>query len=354
MADESRHYGGVGEFNGSLTGPGVNPDVWIATKLLRFARAHDPFGPVCTKKKVPKNRSETAQWARIVPDTIADDPAEITEGVNPDWQGTSYETVSKTFEERVEIYSVTSRARTLSPLDHVANSITQLRDKVLRIRTAVKWNEFIAGSNVQYNDASYSNRNEVDGPIVLPAIQEATRTLERNKAKVYREVDNGGVNNGTVGLEPTYIGLSHTDLHPDFRELPGWIKTAEYGGKGPMHPLEKGTIEMVRVLLSPELSPIADSGASVGSTNMKSTSGSNIDVYPFLICGQDALGSADLMGKGEKGYGGVSVNTISGGDHSDPAGLNTLVVAHWWDADVILNDAWVVRVEVGATDDLGA
>ena len=354
MADQARHYDGVSTFSGSQTGPGNRTNVIAAKELLRFARAHDIFTPVCAKKKVPKNVAETARWRRIVPDTVASNPTEITEGVNPDWQGITYEDVSKTFEERVEIYAVTSRARTLGEDDHVANSITQLKDKVLRIRTAVAWNEYIAGTNVQYNDASHSARTDVDGPVTGAALQEAVRKLHAEKADVFREVDNGGLNNGTVGLEPTYAALTSTDLLPDFRAIEGFTTPNQYGGSEAMSPLERGAVENIRVLMSPELTPIANAGAAVGSTNMKSTGGSNIDVYLILICGRDALGQADLMGEGQGGYGNVKINTISKGDHSDPAGLNTLVVAHWWDAPVILNDAWVRRLEVGATDDLGA
>lgn len=354
MADNARHYDGVGQFSGSIKAPGNRTNVVAAKELLRFARAHDPFTQVCSNKKVPANTAETAKWRRIVPDAVAASPTEITEGVNPDWQGITYEDVSRTFEERVEIYAVTSRARTLGEDDHVANSITQLKDKVLRIRTAVSWSEFIAGTNVIYNDSAHSARTDVDGPITLPLVQEAVRSLHSEKADVFREVDNGGINNGTVGLEPTYVALCHTDLLPDCRDMAGWTTIAEYGGNKPMHALERGAVENVRFLMSPELTSVQNAGAVVGTTNMKSTGGSTIDVYPVIICGRDALGQADLMGKGKSGYGGVKVNTIEGGDHADPAGLNTLVVAHWWDAPVILNDAWLTRIEVGATDDLGA
>jgi len=41
-------------------------------------------------------------------------------------------------------------------------------------------------------------------------------------------------------------------------------------------------------------------------------------------------------------------------DKADPANLNVLAVAHWWDLQLILNDTWIVRLEVGVTDDLTA
>lgn len=351
MSDQARHYGGVATFGGSPAAPGNRTNVYAAKELLKFARAHDPFAPVTKKLRVPTNVSETAKWRRIVPDLATD--SAITEGVNPDWQGISYEDVEATFEERVEIYAVTSRARYLSEDDHVSNTVFQLRDKVLRIRTAVMWAVFRAGTNVIYNDPTHTARNEVDGPVSLGILQEAVRGLHRNKADVFREVDNGGVNSGTVPVEPTYIGLSHTDILPDLRRVEGWTTTAEYGGNKQVHTLERGSVENTRFLLSPELGPFEDSGAAVGSTNMKA-SGDDIDVYPILICGREALGCADLMGKGKMGYGGVKVNIVDGADKADPANLNVLAVAHWFDADVILNDAWLVRLEVGATDNLSA
>lgn len=356
MADFSRHYGGVGELGGAPpTGPGNRTNVFASQELLEFARAHEIWTPVCKKLRVPMNTAETGSWRRIaVLPLESTDLDEITEGVNPEWQSIDYEDVEKTFEERVEIYAVTSRARTLSEDDHVANSIEYLKDKVLRIRTAVKWNVFLAGSAVLYNNPSHTTRAEVDGPVTIGILEEAIRILQANKAKVFHEVDHGGINQGTVPLEPTYLSTSHTDIQPDLRKVDDYVTVAQYGGRKQIHDLERGAVENLRFLLSPELTPFADAGAAVGTTNMKSTTGTNIDVYPILIFGQEAVGSADLIGKGKDGYGGVNVNIVSGPDKYDPADLNHLAVAHWWDCDLILNDSWMLRVEVGATDDLTA
>ena len=352
MADTSRHYAGSNTFGGSATGPGNRTNVVAIAELLERARADDIFTPVVDLKPVPANKAETASWRRIVNDAVA--TTEITEGVNPDWQSISYEDVTGTFEERVEIYAVTSRARTLSEDDHIANTVDQLKDKMLRIRNAVAWSKFLAGTTVLYNNTAHAARSDVDGPVTLGILQEAIRILNDAKGEFYTEVDDGGLNNGTVPVEPSYIALCHTNLLPDIRKINGFVTCAEYGSAKPISKHEKGAIESLRFLMSPELTPFADSGALVGATNMKSTTGTNIDVYPILICAKQALGAADLKGVGNSGWGGVNVEILDGADKADPANLNALVVGHWWDLQLILNDSWVIRLEVGATADLTA
>lgn len=352
MADTGRHYAGASEYGGVAVGPGNRTNVAAIAELLERARGDDIFVPVVDMKPVPENKAETASWRRMVNDAVS--TAEITEGVNPDWQSVSYEDVTGTFEERVEIYAVTSRAKRLSEDDHVKNSVDQLKDKVLRIRNAVGWSKWIAGSTVLYNDPAHSGRSDVDGPITLGIIQEATRLLDDAKAMHFTEVDDGGMFNGTVPIEPAYIGLGHTNVLPDLRRVPGFVTPAEYGSAEVISKFERGNTEQVRWLLSPECTPVINSGAAVGATNMKSTGGTNIDVYPLLICGKHALGCADLKGDSDDGWGAVSVNILDKPDKADPGNLNCLAVAHWFDLQLILNDTWVVRVEVGATADLTA
>lgn len=350
MADFSRHYAGSGELGTTPTGPGNRTNVVAVKQLLERARADDIFTPALDLKPVPRNKAETASWRRIVNDPVGD-LTEIVEGINPDWQSISYEDVEGTFEERVEIYAVTSRAQTLSEDDHIANSVDQLKDKVLRIRNAVGWSKWIAGSTVLYNDPAHASRGEVDGVATLGILQEATRILQEAKGDFFTEIDDGGLNNGTVPIEPSYIGLGHTDLHPDLRRVDGWVTPAEYGSAKAISKHEKGNVENTRFLLSPELTPFLGEGATATGLNLKATTG-NVDVYPLLICAKHALGAADLKGTGQKGWGNITCNVLNSPDHADPAGLNALVVAHWWDLQLILNDEWVVRLEVGASDDL--
>lgn len=350
MADTARHYAGSSTYGGSATGPGNRTNTVAIAELLERARADDIFVPVVDMKPVPENKAETVTWRRMVNDAVS--TSTITEGVNPDWQSISYEDVSGTFEERVEIYAVTSRARRLSEDDHVKNSVDQLKDKVLRIRNAVGWSKWTAGTTVLYNDPAHSARTDVNGPITLGILQEAIRLLDDAKGEYFTEVDDGGLFNGTVPLEPAYMALSHTNILPDLRRVPGWTTCAEYGSAKPVSKHEKGAVENTRFLLSPELTPFADAGAAVSGLNLKSTSGTDADVYPILVCAKHALGCGDLKGDSDDGWGGVDVQILDKADKSDAANLNTLAVAHWWDLQLILNDTWVVRIEVAATADL--
>jgi len=354
MADLGRHYDGSNNYTGgTATGPGNRTNVYAVKEFLERARPHDIFIPAADMKPVPMYKNETVSWRRVVNDAVS--TTEITEGVNPDWQSISYEDVTGTFEERVEIYAVTSRARDLSEDDHRKANVDQLKDKVMRIRTAVAWSKWLAGTSVVYNDPSHSARTSVNGPVSLGILQEAIRLLDDAKGITFTEVDNGGMENGTVGLEPAYIAFCHTNLLPDVRRIDGFTKVSEYGGSDPISKFERGSIEHLRFLMSPELTAFAGGGATATGLNLKATdvSGTDkVDVYPILITAKNALGCADLKGSGSKGWGGVDVKILDGADKADPAGLNDLFVAHWYDLHVILNDNWLVRLEVGATSDL--
>ena len=71
---------------------------------------------------------------------------------------------------------------------------------------------------------------------------------------------------------------------------------AEYGSRKPVHEMEVGSTERYRFIVSPELAAYADSGAAVGSSGLYSTTGSNVDVYPVIVCAEDAWGQVALRG----------------------------------------------------------
>ena len=61
-----------------------------------------------------------------------------------------------------------------------------------------------------------------------------------------------------------------------------------------MSPYELGSVENYRFITSPELAPYADAGADIGSTGLMGTT--KVDVYPFIVVGEDAWGQLSLRG----------------------------------------------------------
>src|SRR3989337_2276364 len=120
-----------------------------------------------------------------------------------------------------------------------------------------------------------------------------------------------------------------------------------YGQRKPIHPLELGSVERYRFILSPLLAPIIDSGAALGSTGLESTGNSLIDVYPFIVVAEDAWG--DVAVRGMRSF---KINHLPHNqpDKSDPGGQRGYLHASFWSAMFMQNDGWAAVIEAGVTD----
>jgi len=296
---------------------------------------------------VPMNKNETVSWLRAVtPDPRVE---EVAEGVNPAARVLVYEQVTKTFEEYAEVFAVTSRQAELGEYDVLAHSKDRAVDLMRRTREKNGWFEYRAGTAVTYNSSAHTDRNQVNGPLTNGRLKVVVRSLNDNRAEYIREMTKGSVNQATVPVEPAYVALGHTDLKADIRNIPGFIAAPKVGGIKDYLPQLFGYVDDIAFVLSPEFSPFAGEGAAVGSTGMKSVGGVNIDVYPILIYGKEAMGKCSLRGA-DKGLGAVTMEVLDKADKSDPTNQRRLVSLRWWDAPVILNQNWLYRIEVGVTE----
>ena len=351
MPTQTRQYGGVGDYGAAPTGPGNRTNVYAELDLLERARPQLVLDLACDKKNIPANKAETIAFRRAV--NVDAHTDQVTEGVNPASRGLAYEDVSGTLGEYAEIFEITSRMRELGEDNAIRDSSDVLADLVANIKEAVGWAAFITGTNVIWS-GGVAARNLVLTPISLGDLQEAVRSLMAAKGMRFTTVDHGGLNEGTFPIEAAFYTYAHTDQHPDIRMLPGFTTTAQYGAKKIVSEYEFGAIENMRILSTPQLTPIPDAGAALAGANVKSTTGAVADVYIMLVCGKHALGAVDLKGAGKAGYGGVKINVLSGATKSDPTDQRSYVACRWWDLKLILNDEWVVRLEAACTDDLSA
>ena len=87
--------------------------------------------------------------------------------------------------------------------------------------------------------------------------------------------------------------------------------------------------------------------ARVGSTGCLSTTGTLIDVYPFVICGEDAWGQVAL--RGDKA---TDPTWIPPGEKSksDPLGQRGFCGAKFYFACKVLNEGWMAVIEAGVDD----
>jgi len=111
-------------------------------------------------------------------------------------------------------------------------------------------------------------------------------------------------------------------------------------------PYEFGSIEEFRIIASPELVSVQDSGAAVGALGLVSTSASNIDTYQVVVAARGAWGDVALRGSKS-----LEVYDLKPGqiDKQDPTGQRGYLGGSCYYAAVLLNSLHCAVAEVGAS-----
>jgi N4-gp56 family major capsid protein len=221
--------------------------------------------------------------------------------------------------------------------EQAAQTLEELRFNVLK-----------AGTNVFYADGETS-RADVNDPIDLSLQRRITRALKRQNARPITNVISSSPAYETRPIEAAYICLVHPDLENDIRNMtdangnPAFLSTKHYAGTDPMEG-EIGAVEDVRYVRSTVFEAWADAGS--GTLNgMLSTSGSNVDVYPCIYLARDAFGTVPLRGMNS-----VNIMVVNPkATETDPLAQRGTAGWKTWHGTVILQDAFMVRAEVGAT-----
>ena len=172
----------------------------------------------------------------------------------------------------------------------------------------------------------------------------ATRYLKGQRGKAVTKMMSGSVNYETRPIEGGFIAFGHTDLEADIRNINGFIPVANYGSRQPLCPEELGTIEGIRIILSPLFVSWPDAGDTKGT--MYSTTGTDADVYPLIVIAKEAYGLVPLKGKEA-----IKPMVLNPGtpSKSDPLGQRGYVSWKAYFVAVILNDAWMTRIECAVT-----
>jgi N4-gp56 family major capsid protein len=225
--------------------------------------------------------------------------------------------------------------------DPILQEATQIMsESAAQTLEAIRYNILKAGTNVFY--ANGGARASVNTPVSLTLQRQITTALNRQNAKFITTVVSSNPNFRTEPVEAAYIALIHPDCETDVRNMAGFIPTKQYGTVTP-YENEIGAVERVRYLTSTVFSAFADAGGAKGL--MRSTSGTSADVYPMLFIARDAYGIVPLRGRDSITPMVVNAKPAPG----DPLGQRGSVGWKAWQAAVILQDAFMVRLEVAAT-----
>ena len=333
-----------------------------AQGMLEHAQPITVLGDFGTQREMPMNSTDTLVFRRTLPfgasttgttvegssryvgtPQITASNFVLAEGVTPNSNTISFQDVSVTLQQYGVLFKYSSKVEQLYEDDIPGEMVKLTGETMAEVMELVRYGVLKAGSTVIY--ANGTTRAGINTAISLNAIRKAARTLESNRCRRVTSRLAPGVNFGTRAVQPAYVVFCHTDAVADIRNLPGFTRVEEYGSFKPIHDREIGACEDFRFISSPLLTSFAAAGSAT-LNGMLSVGAANVDVYPFIVIGEDAWGQVAL--KGMQAIKPV-VLKASQTNHANPLGQFGYVGASTWFATVRLNDAWMARIEAGVT-----
>lgn len=264
----------------------------------------------------------------------------LVEGVTPSGKQLTSQDYTVTLVQYGDFITITDVVLDTAEDQVLAQATEALGESAAQTIETIRYNILKAGLNVFW--ANGGARTAVSTPISLAMQRKVTTALTRQNAKRLTQIVSSTQQFRTEPIEAAYIACVHPDLETDIRNMTGFIPTKQYGTVTPWEN-EIGAVEQVRYLQSTIFAPFPDAGGAAGV--MRSTSGTSADVYPVLFLGRDAYGIVPLKGKDSLVPMVVNPKPAAG----DPLAQRGTVGWKAMTTAVILNDAWMARLEVAAT-----
>ena len=210
--------------------------------------------------------------------------------------------------------------------------------------------------------ANGSSDAEVNTIISAGKLSLAVQDIWTNSARTFVPMTTGSQNIGTAPILSSFWAICHPHLGEDLAGLSGWKSVETYAGQVATAPGEFGYYARagmgVRFLYSEDASIDADAGA-IGGTDVRSTGGTNADLYVTVVYGQDCIGSVGLgqnlttgiyEAGDDTGDWEIIIHDRGSAGTGDP--FNEVASMAWksWHASAILEPKWGRRIVSAATD----
>lgn len=326
-------------------------------EMLKHAIPVEVMGITGMQRKIPRNQGSTIVYRRYIPYGAALTNANtenrpsvsalahaLAEGVTPTADSLVPSDVTVSLEQYGCLYKLSDKAVDMHE-DNIPDEMKkQCGERMGLLREMIRWGVVKGGTNVYYSGGT--TRATTDEKVTLNLLRKISRNLQSNHAKRITSVLSAAPDYGTTPVEAGYLVFGHTDLEADFRDLTGFKHVSEYGQRKPMHEQEIGSVENFRIILSPELNSYPDAGGANALLYGTTNSAANIDVYPIIVCGEDAWGQVMLRGSDS-----VDPTYIPPGEKTkdDPLGQRGFIGAKFYMNCVRLNEGWMAVGEVGTT-----
>lgn len=330
-------------------------------QILAHAQPLEVLGKGGRQVMFPKNSSDTYIARRFLPyGATAVQPnqffangtgdrgnamvqAHLTqEGVTPPPDSIVPQDVTVIMNQYSCLYGFTDKVADLYEDDIPGQIIIQVGERTTIVNEMVIYGALKACTN-QFFGGTGTTRATVNGSITLGMVRKISKSLLANHGRMVSSMLKASGDYGTDPVAASFNVYCHTDLRPDIRDMPGFVPVEKYASGTPM-PNEFGKVEDFRFITTPEFPAFQDAGAAVGATNCVSTTGTNIDVYAFIVAAQDAWSQIAVRGKDA-----ISPTYIPTGTKSstDPFGQRGYAGNIWWKAVMVENNGWMAVGNVG-------
>jgi N4-gp56 family major capsid protein len=328
----------------------------VKGEMLAIAEPAEVLMLGVTPKKMPKNKGDNVTYRQRIPAggattnnntinrwSVTTTAYAVAEGVTPTPKALSFRDVTVTLAQYAVLYSYTDKVADLHEDDIPQEQMEQTAMEMGLVREMLRYGAMKAATNVQFSGGT--TRGTVDEGITYNGLSLMARTLMANGAQMKTSILAPGPNYDTAAIEAGFIVFVHTDAEHDVRRLEDFVPVSKYASRKPISPNELGAVGRFRFVTSKELASYADAGAAVGATGLYSTTGSNIDVYPFICCAEKAVFDVALNTNFDVTH--IPAKTKT---KEDPFGQRGYVGAIFWDAVSVVNGGWIGVLECGVTD----
>lgn len=269
----------------------------------------------------------------------------LVEGVTPEGRVLASQDYTVQLAQYGDYITIADVVNDTHPDNVLAEATDILGENAAETVETLRFNVLKAGTNVFYAN-KVAGRVNVVTKITLADQRRVTTALNRQNAKKITTVVASRPDFNTKSVEAGYVAVVHPDLETDIREMAGFKPVADYGPHTSPWEGEIGSVEQVRYVATTVAKPFTGAGAAVGSTGMRSVGGVNIDVYPVIYFARDAFGIVPLKGHSSMTPMVVNPKPAPG----DPLAQRGTVGWKLWTATVILQEAFMIRLEVAATE----
>lgn len=310
-----------------------------SAEMLKRGLPHLILEKFGQSKPLPTRDSKTQKFRRYSALSLATTP--LTEGVTPSSKQLTHVDVTASLDQYGDVVTITDVVIDTHEDPVLMEAVEILGEQAAQTIETVRFNVLKAGTNVVYSNGA--SRAAVTSEMTLATQRKATRSLKRQNARAITKVVKSTPAYGTEAVKASFIGLIHPDMESVIRGFANFIPAEKYGTTTP-YENELGKVDDVRYIYSTIFQPWVSTGGTPGA--MISTDSSSADVYPCLIISQDAYGIIPLKGKTSLTPAVVNPKPSA----SDPLGQRGHASWKCMQTAVILNDAWMVRIESAVTD----